>query len=149
MLTNTLLAIYNQIANDAHEMVTTYVDKADLTGKVNYASIFAHSQEEFVRFTKEIEANGAVYDVQSTGNYYLLNKPFTTRAGTVSICRVRTFDTDHAERGYLDFEVVNYKKFKTKYLQQPHFLLMKLPHVEIVELRVPGYNVRAYFPDGL
>lgn len=148
MLRSTILSIFTQIASDAQKMVQAHVDQKDLTGKINYTTIYARSQEEFIHFNDEIMRNGTIFDKQSTGNYYLLHEPFETTAGQVTICRTRMFDAHYTERGYLDFEVIDYSAFKTKYLQKSGFSLLRLPHVELVELRDSRYDVRAYFPDG-
>lgn len=67
---------------------------------------------------------------------------------SVRHCRIRTFDVEHKERGYCDFEVVNYDKFKNTFLQKPMFTLVNNQHgIEMVELRDPKFNVRVYFPN--
>lgn len=149
MLSPHIQEIYRQIVIDAHKLVFSFIDKEDLTGKVNYASIFAHSDEEFVEFTKDIEANGTIFNKQPSGSYYLLNTPIDTDFGEITICRVRSYDDEHLERGYLVFETVDYTEFKKKYLPKPYFHLMELPHVELVELHAPNHTVRAYFPDSM
>lgn len=149
MLSNELFTIFNQIINESHEMVTAFVDKEDLTGKFDYASIYAQSKDEFGWVDEELRANGTTTDVWGKGHYYLLNEPIETSFGVVRKCTVWQFDPETKERGYLDFEVSNYKSFKGKYISKPNFELISLPHVELVELKAPNYTVRAYFPDGL
>lgn len=147
MLNNKIFSIYNKIIEEAYEMVVKNVEVKDLTGRINYASIYAASSEEFTLLSDELEANGEVSDVQPTGNYFLLKEPFQTRFGEITVCRVRKPDAEHRERGYVDFEAILYKNFITKYLGRQYFSLIENVHgIEIIELRDPEYNVRAYFP---
>lgn len=149
MLSQKLQNIFADIAHDSHKMVSEYVDRSDLTGRFNYVSVFAKTMEEYETYSREIAANGEIFDKQLSGNYIKLNQPLVTPIGKIDICRIRVHDSEHLERGYLDFEVANYQDFKKKYLQKQYFQLLSLPHVELVELLVPGFDVRAYFPDSL
>lgn len=148
MLDGEIASIYGAIVKEAREMVSQTVSDQDLTGSVNYASIYAQSSDESDRFSEELGQNGEVADAQPTGSYFLLKKPLTTTVGNITICRVRKSDTEHRERGYVDFEAVDYEAFKENYLPRPYFSLIQNVHgIELVELRVLGHNVRAYFPD--
>ena len=149
MLSQKLQDIFIEIAMSSQKMASKYVDKSDLTGRFNYVSIFAKTEEEYKLFTDEISANGDLFDQQLSGNYIKLYQPLKTPIGEIDICRIRVPDKNHLERGYLDFEVTNYQGFKKKYLQKQYFSLLGLPQVEMVELLVPEFDVRAYFPDSL
>ncbi|MBI3619629.1 hypothetical protein HY214_00560 [Candidatus Roizmanbacteria bacterium] len=147
MLSERLRTTFSDIASEAIEMVSLNVDKEDLAKGINYVSIYAQTQEEFSSVARELKDNGTVALQRSSGDYYKLTEPLKISAITISHCRVRVFDDDHPERGYIDFEVKNYKKFKEKYLSKPHFLLISSGE-EMIELRDPKFSVRAYFPSG-
>ena len=147
MLSKKLLNLYQEIVSQTSQMVNTHVDTTDITGLVDYASIYAQSPEEFEIITKELQNNGSVAIEQPSGNYYSLTDPLETSQGTIKYCRVRKYDTDHPERGYADFEVVDYPIFKEKYLSEQYFSLLDREE-EMIELRDPKFNVRAYFLSG-
>ncbi|MCR4264284.1 MAG: hypothetical protein NUV98_06220 [Candidatus Roizmanbacteria bacterium] len=147
MLSKELQNTYQAIVNKTAQMVYSHIDRSDLTGVIDYASIYAQSREEFAVITKELQANGSVAIERPTGSYYVLNQALETPGGAIRHCRVRLFDADHPERGYADFETTNYAAFKEKYLPRPHFSLLAKDE-EMIELRDPNFNVRAYFPSG-
>ncbi len=147
MLSNELIDIYNYITKEAGKMVSEFVDRKDLTGKSDFASVYSKSEREFETFTQELKDNGTPADIQKTGTYYWLNRPLETSLGTIRRCRIRIADGNYKERGYVDFEVKNYQDFKKKYLKDTKFKQIDNPKVEMIELKSPGFNVRAYFPD--
>jgi hypothetical protein len=147
MLSEKFITIIDEVTTTTGKMIASFVDKEDLTGKVDFASIYARSSEEFNLLTKELQRNGSIAKVLPTGSYYWLKVPLQTKLGIVRRCRVRAFDEQHLERGYNDFDVVAYAAFKDKYLRKPNFMLLNKPKVEMIELRVPTYNIRAYFPN--
>ena len=126
-------------------MVHANTDRTDVTGIIDYTSIYAQSREEFAGIIKELQANGSVAIERPTGSYYVLNQVLETPSGAIRHCRVRLFDAEHPERGYADFETTDYAAFKEKYLSRPHFSLLAKDE-EMIELRDPNFNVRAYFP---
>jgi len=148
MLSKNLLKTYQQIINNAKEMVSKNVDDSDLTGNINYAAIFAHSLNEFEKISSELEKNGKVSDKQPTGDYYLLDTPMKTDFGNIKNCRVRKPDNDHPQVGYVDFEVTDYNDFKSKYVKKPGFKIINNVHgIELVELWDKNYSVKAFFPE--
>lgn len=144
MITEQLRSRYDQIVSLVLEKVSLNVDKEDLTQKVDYASIYAQGPEDLETVSKELEANGAVALQNPSGDYYRLTSPLNIAAITINLCRVRRFDIDHPELGYADIEVQDFEGFKRKYLPRPHFSLLNSSE-EMVELRNPNFNVRAYF----
>lgn len=148
MLSEQLRTTYRHIASEAIRMVSSHVDKDDLAEGIDYASIYAQSQEEFNKITEELKNNGKVALERSSGDYYRLYEPLKVSDITVHHCRVRIFDNEHPERGYIDFEVKDFKQFKDKYLSRPNFSLLSSSE-EMVELRDPKFAVRAYFPSGI
>ena len=147
MLSEKLQNIFISITTEASEMVFSHVDKDDLAVGIDYATIYAQSAEEFDKISKELKSNGTVALERSTGDYYKLDSPISIPTGTILHCRVRRFDKEHFERGYVDFEVKNYQSFKNKYLSRLYFSLLN-GEEEMVRLRDPKFTVRAYFPSG-
>lgn len=147
MLSEQLQNKYGYIASVAQKMVSENVDEHDLAGGINYASIYANSSAEFSEITRELINNGKVALERSSGDYYKLSEPLQVANLSIKHCRVRIFDTEHPELGYIDFEVKDFKNFKSKYLSRPYFSLLTSGE-EMLELRDPKFNVRAYFPSG-
>lgn len=146
MLSQKLINLYKYITNETGKMVGENIDKEDLTGDIDYASVYAASQEEFDEYTKDLKANGHPFDNQPTGSYYWLDQPLQASIGQIKRCRIRIPDKEHLERGYNDFQVKNYEEFKKKYLDRPNFSIIgNFAGDEMVELRDPKFNVRAYF----
>jgi len=147
MLSEQLCTTFSNITSEAIKMVAANVEKEDLANSIDYASIYARSPEEFGRITRELKNNGDVALQRSSGDYYKLYEPLRVADIAIHHCRVRVFDTGHPEKGYIDFEVKDYKQFKDKYLSRPCFSLLTSGE-EMIELRDPEFTVRAYFPSG-
>ncbi len=147
MLNKELIEIFNQITEEVGILVSQFVEQADLTGKSDFGSIYSKNEEEFDKFTRQLKDNGSPADIQETGTYYWLNEPLETSLGIIRRCRIRIPDGSYKERGYVDFEVKNYQDFKNKYLKRSNFKQIDNPKVEMIELKSPEFNVRAYFPD--
>lgn len=141
MLNKELTDIFLGIVKKADKLISDFVDKQDLTGKIDFLSIYTQSPEE-------LKTNGSVADIQPTGNYYWLSDPLKTVLRVIRRCRVRMPDIEHTERGYVDFEVRNYIYFKDKYLQKSNFIEITSPKgVEMIELKVRRSDIRIYFPN--
>ncbi|MCX6730700.1 MAG: hypothetical protein NTZ55_02540 [Candidatus Roizmanbacteria bacterium] len=148
MLSKKIVDIFNTITVTTGKIVAAHIDKKYLTGKVDFVSIYAKSLQEFEEFSQEIAANGTIADPQPKGSYYWLKEPLQTTIGTIRRCRVRKFDMTHPERGYNDFEVVDFKAFKLRYMNSPYFSLVDNHNgIEMLEFRNPQYDVRVYFPN--
>ena len=145
MLSEQLQKRFVDIVADAVKMVTSHVDNNDLATGIDYASIYAQSPEDFSQISQELKNNGTVALERTSGNYYKLKRPLNTLEATILHCRVRAFDKEHPEQGYVDFEVKDYKQFKNKYLSRQSFSLLTSGE-EMVELRDSKFTVRAYFP---
>lgn len=140
--------IYYSIVSTCISLVEQKIDGVDLTGNVNFATIFAQSKAEFEKYNKILSENSTVFDPQITGTYYRLNTPLVFAGKSISICRVRKPDEDHLELGYCDFEVKDFAAFARKYSQREHFRMLNNQHgIEMVGLQIPNSNVRIYFPN--
>lgn len=147
MLSAKLRNTFSDIVTQAIEMVEAHVSKSDLGTGIDFASIYAQSIDEFIKITHELKQNGVVVLERSSGDYYKLDEPLDFASASISCCRVRKYDSEHSEMGYLDFEALNYLSFKAKYLSKPYFTLVNFGE-EMLELRNPKFRIRAYFPSG-
>lgn len=147
MLSEQLRNKYNDIVSKSIEMVSSNIDSEDLGKGIDYVSIYAQSNEEFKRIEEELKNNGIVAIESKEGNYYKLKEPLKISNVEIYHCRIRVFDDEHPEVGYVDFEVRDYNQFKEKYLSRPHFSLLSSGE-EMLELKDPDFSVRAYFPSG-
>lgn len=98
MLTKAVLSLYLDISNEAYDMVSKNVKGKDLTGQINYASIYAQSVSEYKKYYSVLEKSGTVFDKQPSGDYYLLNLPIRTKYGDITVCRVRKPDNEHKQK---------------------------------------------------
>jgi hypothetical protein len=149
MLSKPTQEIYEYIVSKSMDMVRKHVMKDDLTWRIDYASIYANSIEEFEKFSRELKENGTVALPRSTGDYYILKEPLHTSTGIIRHCRVRTNNEGYKERGYVDFESMNHEEFVKKYSTKDGFRMMPGSEVPMVELFDSTYDVRAYFPENL
>ncbi len=147
MLSKQLHNKYHDIVSETIEMVSAHVDHEDLGKSIDYASIYAQSPEEFERVDAELKNNGTVAIESEEGNYYKLYEPLKISNTEILHCRIRAFDNEHPEVGYVDFEVKDYEQFKEKYLSKPYFSLLSSGE-EMIELKDPSFSVRAYFLSG-
>lgn len=147
MLSNNLQKTFESIVTEAVKMVASNIDNHYLTGRFNYASIYAQSDDEYNQISKELSENGDIELERESGNYFKLHNPLLMMNNKITVCRIRKFDKDHPERGYLDFEVNDYAKFKEKYVTNANFSLLNEGE-EMLELKDQRFNVRAYFPSG-
>ena len=139
MIINKVLEII-QLALELKNTHTT-----EQTAPVNYACIFAQTDEEYEELEKETVKLGKVVKETPMGNVYLLAEPIQTVAGPLKIVKIRKPDQNRPERGDADFTVSNYSEFKKKYLDQPGFKLITRPEMEMIELMDPKFNALAYF----
>ncbi len=147
MLSEQLHNKYNDIISKSIQMVSSNVDSQDLGKNIDYASIYAQSNEEFNTIETELKNNGTVAIESDEGNYYKLTKPLKISNIEIYHFRVRAFDNEHPEIGYVDFEVKDYDQFKKKYLSRLCFALLSSGE-EMIELKDPNFSVRAYFLSG-
>lgn len=147
MLSKQLQNKYHEIVSETIEMILAHVDCEDLGKGIDYASIYAQTPEEFERIGAELRNNGTVAIESVEGNYYKLREPLKISNTEILHCRIRAFDNEHPEVGYVDFEVKDYDEFKVKYLSKPYFSLLSSGE-EMIELKDPNFFVRAYFLSG-
>ncbi len=112
---------------------------------VNYACIFAQSDEEYQQMDAAVGEMGKVVQETKMGNVYLLAEPIETVAGPLRIVKVRKPAADRPERGDADFTLSDYPAFKRKYLGKPGYKLIERPGMEMIELSDPDSDVLAYF----
>ncbi|MEK9179010.1 MAG: hypothetical protein AAB893_00900 [Patescibacteria group bacterium] len=139
--------IVNQIAIEGDRLVTHFIDRKDLTGVIDYATIFPRSAQEYVRYSKIVQKNRKIAGELSTGNYYWLDEPIITPIGTVRRMRVHEYDKKLTQCGYIDYEVKDYVQFKRKYLSLSECSIVDYTTYELVQLKLVKFKVLVYFPN--
>ncbi|OGY18280.1 MAG: hypothetical protein A3F04_00200 [Candidatus Chisholmbacteria bacterium RIFCSPHIGHO2_12_FULL_49_9] len=131
-----------EIVNYAKSIKDKHTGEAD--APVNYACIFAQSQEEFDDLLTTARNLGKVIKETPTGPLFRI-EPLRTVSGPLRLLKVRKPDVTRIERGDADFTVSDYPSFKKSVLKKPGFTLIEREEFEMIELMDPGFDVRAYF----
>lgn len=111
---------------------------------VNYACVFAQSDDEYHLWSIAAEQLGKVVKETPTGSVYQI-EPLQTMAGDLQVVKIRKPDSTRPELGDADFTVSDYENFKKKYQNQKGFKVISRPDMEMIELVDASFNVRAYF----
>ncbi len=111
---------------------------------VNYACIFAHSEDEFTELVNLTVQVGCIVSETKMGPVFKI-EPFETIAGPLQLLKIRRPDLKRLERGDADFTVSDYKTFKSNYLYKPGFSLITRPEMEMIELVDPAWDVLTYY----
>ena len=119
-----------------------YVDEDGLV--LSYATIFAHSVEEYDEL---IEASLEVGEKVSehNGGIFKLNEELKFDNGILKHFRIREADSERPQIGCGDFVVKDYEAFKKKYLEREHFVLFDRPNIEFVGLHDLDQDYLVYF----
>jgi len=134
--------------------ITQYIIErcADLKSKyvnediqIDYICIFSQSQDEYNELLKQASSLGEIIDNTSTGQVFKFNSYPPTILGKPKILKIRIPDqSTKPERGDVDF-TTNYAGFKSKYLDNKRFKLIKREKFEMIELRDEKFDVLVYF----
>jgi hypothetical protein len=111
---------------------------------VNYACVFCQNDEQYDSLVALAQEIGKVIEETPTGPLFHI-QPLDTIAGNLQLLKIRKPDATRPELGDADFTVLNYPKFKNKYLPQKGFKLIVRKNFEMIELTDPKFNIRAYF----
>jgi pimeloyl-ACP methyl ester carboxylesterase len=142
METSELETLVKEIVRRAKELKDRHTEER--SAPVNYACVFCHSEEEYDDLVEAANRIGKVVDNTPTGPLFHI-KPIDTVAGSLKLLKVRMPDETRPERGDADFTVQDYKAFKASSLPKPGFKLIERKGMEMIELSVDGFGVRAYF----
>ena len=111
---------------------------------VNYACVFTQSTSEYEEMLKVARQLGSVVQNTAMGPVFHIT-PLSTMAGVLRLLKIRRPDPKRPERGYADFTVADYGKFKKTYLGRPGFSIIKRAGMEMIELTDPSYNAITYY----
>ena len=111
---------------------------------VNYACIFAQSQEEFDELAGLTHQLGKVVQDTAMGPVFKI-EPISTVSGDLHLLKIRRPDLKRQERGDADFTVSDYQVFKMTYLGKPGFAIIERKDMEMIELRDPAFRVISYY----
>ena len=139
---NDLISIVNCLVDKSILLKDKYTDAND--SPIEFACIFCQSDEEYEKLTTKIKALGKIAQKTNTGFTYLLKQPLETRAGFLSLVKVRKPDPLRKERGDTDFNT-NYPEFKKKYGNRPNFELIERADFEMLRLSAPNNDVMVCF----
>ncbi|MEX0616739.1 MAG: hypothetical protein WD231_02935 [Candidatus Woykebacteria bacterium] len=137
-----LISIVNYIVDKGVLMKNKYTNASD--SPIEFACVFCQDEEEYKKLTKEVASLGKVVQDTHTGFTYLLNQPFNTKAGPLSLVKIRKPDPLRKERGDTDFNT-DYPEFKKKYANKPDFELLKREDFEMLRLSAPNHDVMVCF----
>lgn len=111
---------------------------------VEFACIFCQNEDEYNKFTNEIEKFGKIVEKTPSGFTHLLGKPIETAAGPLLLVKIRKPDIKRPERGDADFST-DYTKLKKKYQNNSNFELVKRDTFEMLRLSYRNFDVMACF----
>ena len=108
-------------------------------------TIFAHYPHEYERLIKILYDLGSLHN-EHNGPRVVLKVPIKVAQNTISYLRIRKPDPYRMQVGCNDFEVEDYRTFKSKYLtkQAKNLRLIKRPDYEMIEFFDPDFDVLAY-----
>jgi len=137
-----LKALVQEIVKQACKLKDAHITETNAT--VNYAAIFAQSQQEYEKLLVAVKQIGKIIKETPTGPLFQIN-PLATVAGKLQLLKIRAPDKTRPERGDADFTITDYPAFKKTYLSKPGFKLIERQDFEMIELIDLQFNVRAYF----
>lgn len=138
--------------DDFNKIIQYIIERcADLKNKyvnediqIDYICIFSQSQDEYNKLLEHALSLGKVVDNIKTGSIFKFDNPPSTILGKPKILKIRIPDKARPERGDVDF-ITNYGGFKSKYLDNNRFKLIKREKFEMIELRDEKFDVLVYF----
>jgi hypothetical protein len=132
------------IVKQAINLKDQHVDEKN--APLSYVCIFSQRNDEYSELVKMAKELGKIIEETPTGLLFQIS-PMQTPAGVLQLLKIRVPDSTRPERGDADFSISNYSSFKTKYLSQQGFKLIKRKNYEMIELVDANYPVRVYFPN--
>lgn len=137
-----LKELVEKIVKEACQLKNRYTQ--EVNSKVNYACLFAQSQNEYNEFYNCAQILGKVVKETPTGPLFQIF-PLSTETGDLQLLKVRRPDPTRTELGDADFTVENYEEFKRQVQNKKGFKVIVRPNMEMIELMEDGCTVRAYF----
>lgn len=115
-------------------------------GAIDYAAIFPQSENEYSSLMLQFGKEGNPVKIVPTGTVFQLHESLKTEQGFIPRIRVRIFDSEKTQRGYVDFNVQDYKTFKNKYVGLGVVSITANKEGEEM-LMVENEEVIVYFPE--
>ncbi len=140
-----ILNLIQYIAIQTVKLKDKYIQDKDL--RIDYLTIFSHSDEEFSEMKNIAAFLGEVID-ENNGPVYHLKEPIDIPTGELRFLRIRKPDPERPQKGCNDFAVSDFKNFKQKYIGKfdEHLTLIKRPDYEMIEIKDAEFDVLVYFP---
>lgn len=117
---------------------------ADKTLVADYICIFSHNRQEYQEFIHQASLLGEIAEETKTGPVFKFHVPPKTLAGKPKVLKIRIPDDTKKEKGDVDF-ITDYMKFKSVYLDNRRFTLIKREKFEMIQLKDNEYDVLVYF----
>lgn len=117
---------------------------ADKTLVADYICVFSHNKQECEEFIHHASFLGKIAEETKTGPIFKFYTPPKTLAGNPKVLKIRMPDDTRKEKGDVDF-ITDYTKFKSTYLDNKRFTLIKRERFEMIELKDSKYDVLVYF----
>ncbi len=131
-----------KIVADCTALKDKYVAEKSLI--VGWICVFSQSDEEYKSLISLSSKIGKIIEETDSGPIYKLDIPLKTAAGIPKLLKIRKPDISKTERGDVDFNT-DYPKFKSKYLDNKRFTLIKREKFEMIELKDKDFDVLVYF----
>lgn len=112
---------------------------------IHSLTIFSHTEDEFEFLKKLLGIMGAPYN-ENNGPRVALHEPIVVGSNIITHLRIRKPDLERPQVGCNDFDIEDYKAFKSEHLAKhpDNLFLIKRPDYEMIEFRHPDFDVLAY-----
>ncbi len=115
---------------------------------IDFIDIFPVSEEHKILLDKEASEISTIIEETERGNFYSLNKPITTKFGSIKIFKIRKFDETRLQWvAAPDFETTEYNEFCELYMNDGRFKYIEKPTYKGLEFKTEKSLV--YFLDEL
>ncbi|MFI5265460.1 MAG: hypothetical protein ACHQT7_01820 [Candidatus Levyibacteriota bacterium] len=115
-------------------------------GRIDYAAVYPRNQAEHTHLMQDLGHQGATVREIPTGTVFRLHNPFETPHGIVNKIRIRIFDPEKTQLGYVDYWVADYLSFREKNVTNGKLLPVK--NADGIEmLMTEDEKVVIYFPE--
>ena len=141
---HTIKEIINQCQKDIEEDIKSLM----YIKGIDFLDIFPKTQEHKILLDEEALTIAKVVDRTERGNFYVFNKPITTKFGLLKIIKIRKFDTSRLNWvAAPDFATTDYEKFFEAYKDDERFTYIEKPDYKGFELKTDKSLI--YFLDEL
>lgn len=110
-------AIVKYLIEKADQLINSYKMQDGIT-KIDYVAIFPKSAVDETSLVESLKHIGLPVKETPTGTIYKLTTFVEMPQGEVQLVKIKKFDKNRTQRGYIDYEVADYQKFKMENLSK-------------------------------